>query len=53
MENEKPCLNCTRAEDPSDCEIKTCSAWKRWWLKEWEETRKKLKAIAGLEEEDD
>ena len=37
--NEKPCLNCTRVEDPSNCEIKTCGKWRYWWLAEWEKIR--------------
>lgn len=53
MENKKPCLNCTRVEDPSDCEIKTCSVWKKWWLKRWERVRKELQASREQEAESD
>lgn len=37
--NQSPCLTCTKVKDPSDCENKSCKAWKEWWLKRWEALR--------------
>jgi hypothetical protein len=39
MANEKPCLTCTRVEDPENCERKGCQAWREWFLKKWEDMR--------------
>ena len=30
-----PCLTCTSAADPSNCENKQCSRWNRWFLGRW------------------
>ncbi len=32
---DKPCLNCTKCQDPKNCENKHCSEWKRWFLGKW------------------
>lgn len=40
MENKKPCLTCTKVEDPSDCEIKSCLEWRKWFLKKWAQIRR-------------
>lgn len=37
--NQSPCLTCTKVKDPSDCENKSCKAWREWWLKRWEALR--------------
>lgn len=37
MANEKPCLTCTRVEDPHNCENKSCPEWRKWFLKKWSE----------------
>ena len=39
MENEKPCLTCTRVKDPANCENKSCQTWREWFLKKWGELR--------------
>lgn len=39
----KPCDTCDRVMDPANCENKCCQDWRQWWIKRWEEIRKRLK----------
>lgn len=34
-----PCRRC-RLADASRCDDVTCRRWQRWWLQQWEQTRK-------------
>ena len=37
--NQSPCEKCKRCKDPKNCENKSCSAWREWWLGRWERIR--------------
>ena len=32
-----PCKNCTRVQNPRDCENKQCRVWQQWFLSHWED----------------
>ncbi|MBO5050547.1 MAG: hypothetical protein J6C41_09030 [Oscillospiraceae bacterium] len=32
-----PCKNCTRVQNPADCENKQCRVWQQWFLGRWED----------------
>lgn len=51
---EQPCLTCTRVENPEDCDLKGCAAWREWWLTRWENMRSRycVKTEDGEVEED-
>ena len=55
MENKNvsPCLSCTRVKDPVGCDNKTCPQWQGWFIRWWEDMRKRhLKDITGVGGED-
>ena len=35
----KPCLLCTRVQDPDACENKQCAQWRSWFLAKWNHTK--------------
>ena len=39
MNSPSPCLRCTRVADPRNCENKSCTAWRSWFLSRWEQLR--------------
>ena len=46
MENESPCKTCTRVDVPELCDCKSCVAWRKWFLKRWEEVRNGIRKAA-------
>jgi hypothetical protein len=39
MDNKSPCLTCTKVQDPKNCENKSCSEWRKWFIQAWERLR--------------
>ena len=49
----KPCLNCTRVDNPAECENKECMPWRRWFIESWDSLRREPRLLreAHLETE--
>lgn len=37
---EKPCIGCSRVENPDRCDNKDCKRWQRWFIHRWEQLRR-------------
>ena len=37
-----PCPECIRVKEPAECDNKNCKLWQRWFLAQWEQTRRDL-----------
>jgi hypothetical protein len=48
---DNPCKTCTRVENPEDCAMKQCSAWKQWFLKRWASIHTYYRAYQKFTEE--
>ena len=35
-----PCEKCKYEKEPEKCDNKNCAAWKKWFLRKWEATRR-------------
>ena len=36
---EKPCIGCSRVENPDRCDNKDCGLWRKWFIRRWNWTR--------------
>lgn len=39
IDKRSPCETCKISTNPTGCNKKSCSAWRAWWLAQWEQIR--------------
>jgi len=40
-----PCVHCTRVQNPGECENKSCSDWRQWFICRWDAMRREPRQI--------